>query len=398
MKNCLFDGKVLCFSREPGGAEILSSALNVVPSEACVILGKDYACDIYNKWGLSYITYYGNTQEALSLFLDKLHNKDFPCAVLTSATSLPKEDMTEKYLWDWAKLNNIPSIALLDQWQNYKERFSGPVHDQILKYIPDAICVMDDSAMKGMVKDGIPENHIFITGHPALANIRRKIKDVDETAIKNIRDRLGITSDKRLIVFISEPFSHSKSDKEGFTELSILREVFAYLRKRLESINGLQNDISFIVKLHPKEYIEGFKGIKDDFPDVMEIIKPLFLKYEITKEELLIVSDLVLGMSSILLMEAIVMGLPAVSLQIGAKRVDLCESVNQGLIPLITEQEGMERVLNSLLDSPDYLREYLLRIKEYSIIDDPEDQIWSVVRLMIRNNRKNNESEKIWIN
>jgi len=62
-----------------------------------------------------------------------------PELLITSATSLPAVDMSEKYLWRQAKQRGIPSLAFLDQWQNYAVRFSGRQDSERLAYLPDWI-------------------------------------------------------------------------------------------------------------------------------------------------------------------------------------------------------------------------------------------------------------------
>ena len=374
-------GKVCCISREPGGAEAIALTVKSRPSEEYLLIGKDYACSVYDKHRLDYKQYEGNTQEDLSCFLEKLGENSIG-AFLTSATSLPEQDMTEKYTWQWARQNNIPSVAILDQWQNYRGRFSGPEMSQVLQYLPTVICAMDESAKRGLVLDGIPEERIKITGQPSLARMRRCMLDGSHKERQAIRKQLHCGEDSLLMVFISEPFTASMGQEIGFTEISILDELLSYLSDRLwmDEKKGKASSLQLIIKLHPKNRLDIFIPIEKRYKNIWGKLKIIVLKDEIGKDQLLQASDMVVGMCSIMLMEAVALGKTVVSLQIGAKRRDWCEAVNQGIIPFIATSEDKTRLLDSLLDNEQFLNSYNESIRNYPVISDAEDLIWSVIQ------------------
>lgn len=367
---------VYCFSREPGGAEVLSLVLESQANYVYCLIGKDYACNIFDLHGLTYTRYQGNTREELFTFFDGLQKKAPASVVLTSAASVPELDMTEKYVWKWALSRSVPSIAVLDQWQNYKERFSGPNGTDVCQYLPDIICVMDESARQSMVSDGLPAERIEVVGHPSLARLRRIMTDRRVTEKEAVRKSLGLTGDQQLVLFVSEPFSQVYGDRAGYTELTILEELISYLQERSLLLKRNCNDIKLVVKLHPKNSAEVFEKFKNDHAGIWETLRPVVITGEIEKISVLAASDLVVGMASIMLMEAIALGKPTVSIQVGARLSNLCEAVNQEIIPFISTRDEMQAILNRLLDDLSYREKYSERIRNYPIIDNADSRIW----------------------
>jgi len=348
------------------------------PDSLYVLIGKEFACKVFASHDLSFVRYSGSQQEDLNSYLDDIQKLIPAEAVLTSASSIPEQDMTEKYMWQWASIRKVPSIAILDQWQNYKERFSGPYGEKINGYLPDVICVMDESARSGMIRDGIPENRIIITGHPSLSRLRRMMTKVDAGEIEAIRRTLKLEDNQKIISFISEPFTSSYGDKIGYTELSILKELLVYFKSRDALFDG-KHRMKLVIKKHPKDSPDAFHELELEFPQSWKVLAPVFITDEIDKVPLLQASDLVVGMASIMLMESVALGRPTISIQVGAKLMDLCEAVNQGIIPFISTRTEMSQLLDRLLNDPSYRESYAEGIKNYPVMEDADKRIWKIV-------------------
>jgi len=370
---------IYCFSREPGGAETLALLVKERDRKTYMLVGKDYACDVFESHGLVYKRYYGNTREELYGFVDSLQKENPASIVLTSAASIPEHDMTEKYFWNWAASREVPSIAVLDQWQNYKQRFSGPNGTNICEYLPDVICAMDESARQAMIDDKLPGERIEVVGHPSLSKLRRIMINSELNESGDVRKKLRLRTGQQLVLFVSEPFTHFYGDKAGYTELTILDELISYFQKRFLSLKKGYNDIQLIIKLHPKNSPEAFNKFKKDHASVWGTQRPVVLTDEIDKISLLTASDLVVGMASIMLMEAIALGRPTVSLQVGARTSNLCEAVNQKIIPFISTGNEMRLLLDKLLSDPSYKDKYTNSIRNYPIIDNADSRIWETI-------------------
>ena len=92
--------KILFFSCEPGGAEVLIPVINLLQSKSfeVTVATYGYAVERFKKKNISYVEIEPINKDDISIF-----EKFKPDLVISSATSLPHKDMSEKYLWQNAK-------------------------------------------------------------------------------------------------------------------------------------------------------------------------------------------------------------------------------------------------------------------------------------------------------
>ena len=69
--------------------------------------------------------------------------------------------------WRWAREREIPSLAYVDSWVNYAERFGG------FRHLPDEIAVIDEPAREGLVSLGAPPDRVHLVGNPAFDALSR---------------------------------------------------------------------------------------------------------------------------------------------------------------------------------------------------------------------------------
>jgi len=299
--------KLLLFSRDPGGANLIVSMYPILSQEYDIDLyGKDTALHVYEKNNLAC----KNMNQLLPSINSKtiteflIHHKYD--GILTSTSA---EDFTERLLWQTAQKLNIFNAAILDQWMNYSLRFlkSPESYQTKKKYnlseyiLPQKIFVMDEYAKKLMVKEGIPDQLIRVTGQPYFESfIKKSIKTV--TASKD--------NEKITWLFASEPITTVYGKEKGlniygYTEQSILYAT-------CKAINKLQcKRIQLQIKPHPRDDIKVYTDICNQFPFVSLIT--------INSVDAILQSDAVLGMSSTLLLEAALLDKPILSIQLNLK-------------------------------------------------------------------------------
>ncbi len=226
-----------------------------------------------------------------------------PDLLITSATSLPAVDMSEKYLWRQAKQRGIPSLAFLDQWQNYALRFSGRQDHERLAYLPDWINCLNEIGRSEMIGEGFAEARLLAFGHPYLSSLRQDLSAVD---VAGLRNALHISADETVALFVSEPIREYYGDARGYDQYQVLDYFLSNLADEAERPK-------ILVKLHPKDSRASFNSLVKKFK-----IMPLqFIGNELSPLECLAVADFVFGMSSIMLIDAYVLGKSVVSLQPG---------------------------------------------------------------------------------
>jgi len=67
-----------------------------------------------------------------------------------------------------ARRKGVATLAVLDYWGMYAERFSGPSGKVELSLIPDRLCVLDELCRNDLIAFGIPEACMVVTHNPWL--------------------------------------------------------------------------------------------------------------------------------------------------------------------------------------------------------------------------------------
>lgn len=308
--------KILLFSCEPGGAEVIIPVARLLAETGCydvTVTGYGYAIDRFEKQRLPYILVEKIEKNDIGFM-----NRFAPDLVITSATSIPAKDMSEKYLWHLSRKAGIKSIAFLDQWQNYSLRFSGVTEQERLAYLPDAINCIDEIGKKEMIDEGFDSNILHPLGHPYLDRLELIADKLDPIAIRNL---LNIGQDENVILFVSEAIEEYYGSERGYTQYDAL-QVFL---KNTRTVNAP----SILIKLHPKDDITKFKQIQAAFPQHNLI----FISNELTSLDCIVLSNRVFGMTSIMLIEAYILGKPVVSIQPNLKCVDPFILSRYGYVP-----------------------------------------------------------------
>ena len=346
--------KVLAFSREAGGAEAIAPICKILNSDDDLLLiASGHAVNLFNDQKLNPIEFCYNEK----VLEDLCHNKfgTLPERLLTSAASLPHIDMTERQLWQWAQRKNILSVAVLDQWQNYALRFSGQTPNERLAYLPNKICVMDDLAKNEMIKDGLPSERIVITGQPAFERLQAGPKN-SPPKTKMLRSKLNISTREKILTFVAESLQKDFGNTLGYNELTTLDAIGAILSE----LN--LNHLTIIIKLHPENQLSEFKGFIKKWPNLnIHLIKDEFLASEIFA-----ISNFIIGMSSIMLIEAAIVGKPVISLEINARKEPQLALTRCGVIPFIQNHGEASRIIKSMLTDPSFLSAHIAKQTSWS--------------------------------
>lgn len=311
------------FSCEPGGAEVLIPVIRLVraqPQLEAVVLGYSYALERFAKKEIPFEQIGPVPKDDFSLF-----DHHAPDLLIISATSLPSVDMTEKYLWWQAKQRGIPSVAFLDQWQNYAVRFSGKRDHERLAYLPDWINCLNEIGREEMIREGFDEAKLVAFGHPYLSSLKRDLSALDVARLKAM---LHIKAGDEVALFVSEPVREFYGDTRGYDQYRVL-DFF------LSNLANAPDRPRILVKLHPKDNRESFQALAEKF----ESLPLQFIGNELNSLECLAASDFVFGMSSVMLIEAYILGKKVMSLQPGLQVDDPMVLSRNKLIPIVTSDE-----------------------------------------------------------
>lgn len=201
-----------------------------------------------------------------------------------------------------AKDVGVPVVHLLDNWSNYRYRLE---HDHFPMLVPEIYTVMDQVAYDGALAEGIPAEILRVTGQPALADLTDEM-----TSCPPGRRATGPLQ----LIFVSEPVAAdqgtdpSMTEYRGYTENTVLRLLCRALQPHADRV--------FLAILpHPRE---DRNALATCWQEVRGAVPGAILTEGAGRRQAL-AAEGVIGMASILLYEAWLIGLPVLSLQPGVR-------------------------------------------------------------------------------
>lgn len=289
---------VLCAAQDPGGFNAIFSVIKRIsrcqPEWRVRTLLANESRIIARKHRFDFIDCTSISDKVL-IGLLRRYNPDVVIASTSSGLSL------EKKIILWAKGEKVPSLCLVDYWTNYAMRFCSP-GTRDFKYLPDAVCVIDDRMKKQLVAEGVTPNMLYVTGNPFFDTFKTH----------------SMASHGEFILFISQPFSedfsrYGKTDKMDLfntriSEVNVLEDI-------IDTLEEIRNKLPLVISLHPRCTRRKYNGL----------IRDSRLKITLTRrdtEKLLNRAAVVMGINSIMLFQAAIMGKRVVSYQPGTASKD----------------------------------------------------------------------------
>jgi hypothetical protein len=283
--------KVLVIARMAGAASALAPVARILIDDdfaTPVVVGFEHAEPVFREHELPLWAF--ENSERMPEIVDQIYENEQPKLVLTGTSAKPKLDLA---LWSHARANNIPTVAVLDHWMNYSERFAD--EQGSYRSAPDAIAVMDEVAYREMAASGCPTERLVVTGQPAFDEFTNLTPEREQQLRHLSLRELGVDEGEMLLVFASDP-------RAG-------RSLQLFLDAAQKSSMRLPNRLQVIVKLHPLE-----TALVNDVVRRNRSFSVRALRH-FPQLKLIAAADLVVGMDSVLLLEAALMGKRAISVQ-----------------------------------------------------------------------------------
>ena len=343
LRSTVKDIKFLLCATDPGGIR------NIVPLiPVCLQWGINVVLMTYRNR----ITLFGETIDSVNekIFVDVFNETQLrnvilnvqPEAIICGTTRFYSPD---RILISLARASGVRTVAVIDEWFNYRYRFEDP-DTREFEYLPDAIAIQNKQAKEEANLEGIPGEICYVTGSPALADLTHKAQEFLNVP-PDIPDFLTGSEGRPIVTFISETHAADYGTSPdspgplgpfiGYTEDTVLECV-------LNGLSSLSARMVFIEKLHPAADIER-----------RSLVVPSNLVYYSVREtdllSLLWHSDIVIGMRSMALLEAYIMGCETVSYQPGLIGSEHCSAVRLGLIPKMEHERDLESWLAGQLSS-----------------------------------------------
>jgi len=346
--------RILFFSRDPGGTNAILQL--IAPLRALGnrvdVYGKDLALAIYRKLNMSCSDICDDipsaTQEEANAFVSKV----CPDLIVTGTSS---EDFTERHLWKAAQRAGIPSFAVLDQWTNYRLRLisegdNPPNGCSATKLIlPSFLFIMDEFARMEMCALGIDPAKLVVSGQPFFDYIRKTGDRFTGEEILSLRRKLTGTEAGLVFVFASQPLvslhrmNGMAEDYWGYTEKTVLKSVAECLSKLIEETAA---KVTLVLRLHPKDEPNVYQNVLASSSSSIKVV----VDRETDSSLLLKAADLIIGMFSMLLLEAAILEKRFISVQIGLKRENPLIFDRMGLVRSILTEKELEKTLREILN------------------------------------------------
>ena len=269
-------------SHDAGGAEILASYIAHNKLESLYVLSGPAISIFENRFG--------------PIKLHSLENAILQCEKVVCGTSWQSD--LEWNALRLARLHDKRSVAYLDHWCHYRERFVRSQDEQL----PDEIWVGDEYA-KIIAESIFFTTPIKLVPNEYFIDIKNKFIDLDQA-----KNRVVDESDDVSILFVCEPLSehglleYGDALHWGYTEFDALRYFF----KHIDSvISGRLKDI--ILRPHPSEPPDKYNLVCTQFNLPISIggKKPLI--------EEIASCDVVVGCESMAMIVALLVGKRVIS-------------------------------------------------------------------------------------
>lgn len=331
--------RILSICGDPGGASALAPVLQAIrATREWELESLAYATgtDVLARSGLPFERLTGGLPaNALRERWDSLRPD-----VLLCASSVNTDNYELRFI-RLAKEHGIPSLGVLDYWSNYAKRFSAAAP---LDTLPNRIAVMDNHAVEEMVADGFPRSILSVTGQPAFDGLVEKRRLFTEERRSTIRDSFGVKPGEWFVTFLSQPLAKlarvpgAAFRDPGYDELSVLPRVIEDLEcaARTAGRSGV-----LAVKRHPREDVSAL-------PADAEFIRCRHAN-DVNVYELMMAADLIVGMSTVALVEACYLGCLVVSVQPDNNPPDVVASNRLGVSRAVYEWDGILPALSGML-------------------------------------------------
>jgi hypothetical protein len=246
----------------------------------------------------------------------------------------------ELKLVEHARSRSIRTICMMDSWENYWKRFTGPVGQRIL---PDRIAVTDEKVKAEMEKSNFPADRLFITGNPAFEGLRSFSTPAKKReSRRRLATKIGLAWNTLIFLYVSQPLSQLWDRAVlGFLENEVSDTVVLAI-DRLLKIHDCRGCLVYL--LHPRE-----RGVVPCLPaiDGSRLGIHVWNGTDVDSREIIMGCDLVIGMNSIMLMEACLLGKTVISYLPGIRIPDTLPCNRFGWSRPAYAKEDLESSLES---------------------------------------------------
>ena len=226
------------------------------------------------------------------------------------------DDNTPQELWKAAANNHVKSFAITDDTtislkharKDLNQRFRD---SNGIEVFPDILCVVDKKSHQAAINAGMSDDSILTVGNLHLQRFQRLARKVGRDNIITLRQKWGAAQEKKVILYASEPITQMRKygKTRNYDELSLLSVLMDQVRNNNFAEHILCNTNTIIViRPHPRDHLAKFQ------PYLINPIPQTIVSCAGSSAEAVLAADAIVGISSMLLVEAATLNRPSFSL------------------------------------------------------------------------------------
>lgn len=312
--------RIVAFAHDPGGANAVACTVAALRSAGFTVAAyvKGPARAQFERLNVS-------CEEVDDI--SALESTVAKCRLVVTGSS--ETDRTEVLLSVMAREHKVPSVVVLDYWANYRMRFLLQRDGVEQLVLPDAITAIDDVCAAEMIADGLPVERIHVTGQPYFSWLCER----------SVVPR-SVPGEAKKIFFASQPHPAAQEVLNTLIELLSEKDHFSQL----------------LVRFHPRE---------GSLAASLENLEKSGISYSVDRSRDVLTTlsscDCVVGLSSVILIEAALMGVPAASF-VPSPWENSLKTNGYGLTIPVTGRDDLNSFLNSEVEQ--WRREDFCRMQE----------------------------------
>ena len=258
-------------------------------------------------------------------------------------------------LVDQMRREGVPSVGVVDGPSNADHRFRGR-SGRSLGHAPDWILVADEAVRRRFIELGASPGQVLVGGHPRYDTVLDQGKALVRSDRQALRRRYfdNVGPNDKVVVFLAElsdgvnPHLYrrmpgysltGRGDHDGRTEI-VLEEI-------LDALAEIIPRPRFVLRLHPKNTRQQYQVWEQEIDSFSAGGTSGALL------EMLYGADLVVGLSTILLLEAALASCRTLSVVPRREETEWLSGIDLGAVPSVSDRNALRAALRSALqDEP----------------------------------------------
>lgn len=333
--------RFLIFAEDPGAANFVAE----LPAALAV---RSLSTSFFSA-GLAsaYLTRRGIQTSAMdNADVERVLDELRPAGIVVGTAENP--DTAGLALIDAARSRGVVTVGAIDAPANAALRFRGRDQES-LAHAPDWLLVPEDGTARAFAALGFPSPRIVACGHPHFDWVRAYASNAGVSDRSELRGTLvpRATPEQKVVIFAAEPSTgldpseyrqSSAYQLEGRGQSRDRTEIV--LEEFLDALTGTDPRPYIVLRLHPKNRASEFDAYLSEIDQVSQDEPAL---------DLILAADALVGMTTMLLTEAVLLGRPTLAILPRAVERDWLPTIELGLTPCAHTRDEIEVQLGALL-------------------------------------------------